>query len=126
MPNSVSPFALDPAGEIQPEERPAVLLLGCPEGEVQELRDRAGVSFDVLTVGDSERAAQLLASRRISVLCLGERLEGERARQVLELLVEGAAMPAPLNIVLAAGPDPTIFQDLISDDRIFYLTQRPP
>jgi membrane fusion protein (multidrug efflux system) len=126
MPNSVSPFALDPAQEIQPEERPAVLLLGCPEEEVQELRGRAGVSFDVLTVGDSERAAQLLASRRISVLCLGERLEGERARQVLELLVEGTAMPAPLNIVLAAGPDPTIFQDLISDDRIFYLTQRPP
>jgi multidrug efflux pump subunit AcrA (membrane-fusion protein) len=126
MPNPVSTHALEPALEIQPEGRPAVLLLGCAEGEVQELRDRAGLDYDVLTVGDSERAAQLLASRRISVLCLGDRLEGDRARQILELLIEGLPMPPPLNIVLASGPDPTIFQDLISDDRIFYLTRRPP
>src|SRR5437588_11576650 len=33
---------------------------------------------------------------------------------------------APLHIVAAAGPDPQLFQDLIAEDRIFYLSQRPP
>lgn len=32
----------------------------------------------------------------------------------------------PLHIVAAAGPDPQLFQDLIAEDRIYYLSQRPP
>jgi membrane fusion protein (multidrug efflux system) len=34
--------------------------------------------------------------------------------------------PPPLHIVAAAGPDPQLFQDLIAEDRIYYLSQRPP
>jgi multidrug efflux pump subunit AcrA (membrane-fusion protein) len=37
-----------------------------------------------------------------------------------------AAGPPPLHIVAAAGPDPQLFQDLIAEDRIYYLSQRPP
>jgi hypothetical protein len=32
----------------------------------------------------------------------------------------------PLHIVAAAGPGLELFQDLIAEDRIFYLSQRPP
>jgi len=37
-----------------------------------------------------------------------------------------AGGPPPLHIVAAAGPDPQLFQDLIAEDRIYYLSQRPP
>jgi biotin carboxyl carrier protein len=33
---------------------------------------------------------------------------------------------APLFLVLAAGPDPALFQELVAEDRIFYLTKSPP
>ncbi len=37
-----------------------------------------------------------------------------------------AGGPPPLHIVAAAGPDPQLFQDLIAEDRIYYLSPRPP
>ncbi|HLX10622.1 MAG TPA: HlyD family efflux transporter periplasmic adaptor subunit, partial [Thermoanaerobaculia bacterium] len=100
------------------------------------------------TVLQALRAA--VGGRAVAVVCLGERAGGETAKRLIaghELdgaLASGvaatavhggrqAAVPAdaaprvpPLHIVAAAGPDPEIFQELIAEDRIFYLSQRPP
>ncbi len=92
---------------------------------------------------------------QIAVVCLGERYQGEEARRLIaghqlddalaaaqapQAVPAGGpplahplqpqpfppAQPQPLHIVAAAGPDPLLFQDLIAEDRIFYLSQRPP
>lgn len=136
QPNTASAYA-PPATATLPEGRPAVLLLGFSDADVRTLRDLAAagpVGYDVAALTDLDRAALIVTTGRISVLCLGENLAGDEARQYLERLAEAepgpeagpVRGPAPLTIVLAAGPDPTIFQDLISEDRVFFLTQRPP
>jgi biotin carboxyl carrier protein len=98
-------------------------------------------------------ARRLGGGRPVAVVCFGERSGGEEARRILagqELDEALAALPGitapgpgppvsatgrlppppspppPLHIVAAAGPDPEIFQELIAEDRIFYLSRRPP
>ena len=93
---------------------------------------------------------------QIAVVCLGERYPGDEARRLIaghqldETLAAlapwtrstpstteaprpaqpgsppSAGGPPPLHIVAAAGPDPQLFQDLIAEDRIYYLSPRPP
>jgi biotin carboxyl carrier protein len=122
----LSSEAIEPAAELSAAATPTVLLLGLGGPVLAALEDLLGNGFDLLPVADRERAERLLHGRRIAVFCLGEQVAGEEARRLLAEVTESLPAPAPLNIVLAAGPDPLIFQDLISDDRIFYLTQSPP
>ncbi len=52
-------------------------------------------------------------------------MSGERARRLVE---EAETIPAALgrmNLVLAGGPDPSLFQELIDGDCLFYLSQEP-
>ncbi len=92
-----------------------------------------------------------VGGRAVAVVCFGEGAGGETAKRLIaghEIdAVLGADSDAasgtkgakeagtaattpprvpPLHIVAAAGPDPEIFQELIAEDRIFYLSQRPP
>jgi membrane fusion protein (multidrug efflux system) len=79
-----------------------------------------------LLVADSEaEARRLLAGHPVAVLAAGAGVSGERARKLLE---DAEALPDAsrrVNLVLAAGPDPTLFQELIDLDRVFYLSQEP-
>jgi len=59
------------------------------------------------------------------VLALGAAVSGDRARRLLEEADKAPDAEARLNLVLAGGPDPTLFQELIDRDRIFYLSQEP-
>jgi len=118
------------AERSHPEPPPApILLAGFDAGDGEEVRELLGPDLELLVAESREAALALLGSRSFAVFCLGGRFTGPDA---LRLVEEGVAKvgepegPAPLNIVLSAGPDPTLFQDLIADDRIFYLTQRPP
>jgi membrane fusion protein (multidrug efflux system) len=77
-------------------------------------------------VADSEgEALRLLGAQPIGVLALGAAVSGDRARRLLEEADKTPDAETRLNLVLAAGPDPTLFQDLIDRDRIFYLSQEP-
>jgi biotin carboxyl carrier protein len=142
-----------------PAEPLAVLLVGFEHPDADALRARlarlaqniraahAGRDLEVVVcpAADAESVRRALGGRltsQIAVVCLGERYQGEEARQLiaghaLDEALAPAAPPAhagtpappppqPLHIVAAAGPDPLLFQDLIAEDRIFYLSQRPP
>jgi len=131
-----------------PAEPPAVLLVGFDRADAEALRARLarllpgarGVEVAASAGVDPEAMRRALggqSSRQIAVVCLGERCQGEEARRLIagreldEALAAGGAGgagggPPPLHIVAAAGPDPQLFQDLIAEDRIFYLSQRPP
>src|ERR1700674_1775578 len=138
-----------------PAEPLAVLLIGFERLDADGLRarlarvaHRAPVPRDVEVIvcptADAEAARRALGGRpgrQIAVVCLGERYQGEEARRLIaghELdealaaldpppLAPGVAGgPPPLHIVAAAGPDPQLFQDLIAEGRIFYLSPRPP
>jgi hypothetical protein len=135
-------------------EPPVVLLVGFDRPEAEALRARlapGGRGVEVVSSTSFELAAprRQLGGRPVAVVCFGERFSGEEARRLIasQELDEmpaadgptgqaGATGPggerragagvAPLHIVAAAGPDLELFQDLIAEDRIFYLSQRPP
>lgn len=62
------------------------------------------------------------------MLCLGADLAGETARDFVEEALaageRGGVGRPPLVLVLAGGDDPLLFQQLITRDRIYYLTQQ--
>jgi membrane fusion protein (multidrug efflux system) len=134
-----------------PAEPLAVLLIGFERLDADALRARLArlaqrtpiprdVEVVVCPTADAEAARRALdgqPGRQVAVVCLGERYQGEEARRLIagheldEALAQPAttgqaAGPPPLHIVAAAGPDPQLFQDLIAEDRIYYLSQRPP
>src|SRR5262245_41992256 len=79
-----------------------------------------------LLVANSEaEALRLLGTHGVAVLAVGAGISGERA-----LRLNGRAASPPeaeprVHLVLAGGPDPSLFQDLIDRDRLFYLSQEP-
>jgi biotin carboxyl carrier protein len=121
MPDDLSASPARPAGGLP---RLSVLLVGGGELEAP-LRSLARGEYEIAAAHDIETAERVLASRRVAVLCLGSGLVGERARDLLAGL---DALPAPplLRLVLAGGSDLSIFQDLIDESRLYYLSQAPP
>jgi biotin carboxyl carrier protein len=118
----------DPVASFQrfapPAEPPAVLLVGFDRPYAEALRSRLGPAVEVVASPGLDGARELAAGRQVAVVCLGERYTGEEARR---LIADQELEPeAPLHIVAAAGPEPELFQELIAEDRIFYLSQRPP
>lgn len=84
-----------------------------------------GEELRFLVADSSEEALRLLGAQPVAVLAVGAGLSGERA---LRLIEEADAAPEGerrVNLVLAGGPDPSLFQDLIDRDRVFYLSQEP-
>ena len=137
-----------------PAEPLAVLLIGFERLDADALRARLArlaqrmpiprdLEVVVCPTADAEAARRALGGReglQIAVVCLGERYPGDEARRLIaghqldETLaalprsasLTPSATPPPLHIVAAAGPDPQLFQDLIAEDRIYYLSPRPP
>jgi len=75
--------------------------------------------------GSEAEALRLLALHPVAVLALGAGIGGESARRLLEEAEAAPAAAERVNLVLAAGPEPTLFQDLIDRDLVFYLSQEP-
>jgi len=82
-----------------------------------------GPELHLLVAGSEAEALRLLALHPVAVLALGAGIGGERARALLEAAETAPAAAERVNLVLSAGPDPSLFQDLIDRDRIFYLSQ---
>jgi len=123
-----------PDSEETTEARPApsgprlaVLLVGGGEIEAP-LRSLARGEYEISTVADGAAALRVLAARRVTVLCIGPGLQGAAARDLMTAIDERPEMPGapPVRLVLAGGPDLSIFQALIDESRLYYLSQAPP
>ena len=103
---------------------PLVLLAGFEEAEVAAFRRLLAGEARVEAAGEREVLAEL-KGRDVAVLCLGPRIAGLKAKRLLEEAAPNLAPGRTLALLAAAGPDPTLFQELIDEDRIYYLAQQP-
>jgi multidrug efflux pump subunit AcrA (membrane-fusion protein) len=104
---------------------PTALLTGFDGETVEACLRQLGAELHLLVAGSEAEALRLLGAQPIALLALGGAVSGERA---LRLLEEAEATPGAetrINLVLGGGPDPTLFQDLIDRDRVFYLSSEP-
>jgi len=104
--------------------RLAVLLVGGGSIEAP-LRSLARGEYEILAVPDAAAARRVLETRRVGVLCLGPAIEGAAAR-ALVAEIEDVPAPPPVRLVLAGGSDLSVFQELIDESRLYYLSQAPP
>jgi GAF domain-containing protein len=100
---------------------PLVLLAGFGEPEAAELRSLLEADCRVSAARALREARLALQGKEVAVLCLGKLLSPVEARSLLETAPDPAG--SPLALLTAAGPDPALFQDLIDEDRLFYLSQ---
>jgi membrane fusion protein (multidrug efflux system) len=94
-----------------------VLLAGFEESEARELRRLLEDGCEVQTA-PGVREARRLDSREVAVLCLGPLLSPDESQS----LAGQASGGATFVLLTAAGPDLTLFQDLVDEDRLFYLS----
>jgi multidrug efflux pump subunit AcrA (membrane-fusion protein) len=147
MPNLSRALDRQPAPAAPTSGRSLVLLAGAGEAAAAALRAVSEGEYEVVATLSPDVAWDRLAAGQVAVLVLGEGFVGEAAREFLERLPgpyadgnpafsggpgrsgsggnEGSGNAA-INLVLRSGPDPALFQDLIAEDRIFYLSQEPP
>ena len=108
------------------EAEPTVLLAGFSEAETEAQRRRFGTEVR-LEAARSEaevisRFARGETSGEVAVLALGPGFSGHPARQLLESLRERFPHSRTLHLLASGGPDPAVFQELIDEDRIFFLS----
>ncbi len=109
-----------------PAPAETALLVGFDPADAGRLAGalrEAGVALR--TAGDGAEALALLARREAGVLCLGPGVAGRVALELLRQAIAAETGPPRCHVVLAAGPDPGIFQELIDRDRLFYLSREP-
>ncbi|HYR30261.1 MAG TPA: GAF domain-containing protein [Thermoanaerobaculia bacterium] len=106
--------------------RPEILLAGWPVAAADalsaELRLRG---LPVRTVNVASLSA-LAARGEAAVLALGPELRPEAALAVLRDVVRADARRAWVVVALASGDEPELFQELVDEDRIFFLSSAPP
>jgi len=107
----------------RPAEKPVVLLAGFDAPEVAACRQLLREARVEVAEDDAEVLARL-GREEVAVLCLGPSLSGLPARHLLDEAVRASRAPT-LILLTAAGPNPALFQELIDEDRIFYLSFEP-
>lgn len=93
-----------------------------PPRRLRELLAERGL-FLLPAAGDS--LAGQVAAYPGAILCFGPGSTPGRIRAVLETLEREAPQTACLSVALAGTDDLAAFQDLIDDDRLFYLSRGP-
>lgn len=121
------PDSTPPGSEVGPELGPAaVLLLGFSSSEARVLEKTEAIDADVFVAQSLAEAHTLLGEHEMAVVGLGPDMVGPSAHQALNEILERHPKHEGCNIVLATGPDLEMFQDMVSEDRLYYLTQKPP
>ncbi len=100
-----------------------VLMAGFDPAITDELAD---LDARVLVAPTAAEALEMLGGSRIAVLCVGDRLRGAEAKGLLQEAKQRFPELAKVNLVLTAGPEPELFQELIDDDELYYLSQQLP
>jgi len=124
-PTSPSEELRDDLAALIKSVRPAMLLVGFGGDDRRTFESLMGRGLTLVAADDEEEALRLLDEREIAVLCIGPQMREEKARDFLTTAVERFPGNPTVNLVLAGGRDPSIFQDLVFEDRIYYLTQEP-
>jgi membrane fusion protein (multidrug efflux system) len=101
------------------------LLAGFDGESVEACLRLLGPELHLLVADSEAEALRLLAAQPVAVLAVGAGISGDRARRLVEEAEAIPAIPGRMNLILAGGPDPNLFQELIDDDRLFYLSQEP-
>ncbi|HEX4961926.1 MAG TPA: GAF domain-containing protein [Thermoanaerobaculia bacterium] len=107
------------------DSTPIALLAGFDGESVEACLRLLGPELHLLVASSEEEALRLLKAQPVALLAIGDGISGERARRLIESAEAIPATPPRMNLVLAGGPDPTLFQDQIDGDRLFYLSQEP-
>lgn len=107
------------------ESLPVALLAGFDSGSVEVCLRQLGPELHFLVADSEEEALRLLGVQPVALLAVGADIPGERARKLIDAAEGTPGAAERVHLVLAAGSELTLFQDLIDRDRIFYLTQEP-
>lgn len=122
----MTPSTATPARTPPKAESCVAVLAGFGAGEAEELTQALGALPDAVRfAGSAAEAVDLADAGDVAVLCLGAGLGGTAARDLLEELARRSSYRG-LSIVLAAGEDLELFADLVSADRLYYMTPSPP
>jgi hypothetical protein len=119
---------VDAGADVGMEGGPArveVLLAGwgvAADGLSAELR-RRGLPARTANVAS---LSALAARGETTVLALGPELRPGAALEALRDIVRADARRAWVVVVLASGDEPELFQELVDQDRIFFLSSGPP
>jgi membrane fusion protein (multidrug efflux system) len=108
-----------------PESFPIALLAGFDGETVEACLRQLGPELHLLVAGSEAEALRLLGGQPVAVLAVGAGLAAGRAVRLIEEAETAPGAERRANLVLAGGPDPGLFQDLIDRDRVFYLSQEP-
>ncbi len=104
----------------------AILLAGFDDATSASLGRRLAEHAPVLCAEEMPQALALLEAHDVAVLCLGDTLHDRLALDFLVQVLERYPEAETRNVVLSAGPEAGLFQDLVDQDRLYYLTQKPP
>ncbi|MFH1131433.1 MAG: PilZ domain-containing protein, partial [Pseudomonadota bacterium] len=102
--------------------RVTVLLVAFDNASLIVVQNLLAEHYKLIITAEAEEALGFLDENDVGVMCIGTGMIGEAAKELLEKA--GSTFPGnnTLNVVLAAGADPSFFQDFIDTDDIYYLT----
>ncbi len=129
------PLSLPPSTPAQGEGRHTpsrvsptteVLLIGFTPSAVATLTALFGGSLEVIAVADPGEALRRFSPERTAVLCIGPGSDPDQALAMLSQVAANDPRRRTQNVVLAAGSQLQRFQELVDDDRLFYLCGQPP
>jgi hypothetical protein len=99
---------------------PAVVLLGFPVDLAQYLPQRTRT----IVTDSAEQALESLGRLEVGCLATGPLLPPADACNLLRRSAALFPQSITVNVVLGAGSDFAIFQDLVDEDRLYYLARR--
>jgi membrane fusion protein (multidrug efflux system) len=102
-----------------------VLVVGMEDSVFKELTKLAQRQVLLQKVGSTEEATEQLDQQEIAVLVCGEELRDLTAVAFLQQVSQTFPVLDTATIVLAAGAELDIFQELVDEDKVFYLTSQP-
>ncbi len=103
-----------------------VLLAGFPANAAADLTARLDGDLQVVPADGAEEAARRFAPGTTAVLCVGPGLDPGAALELLRRVVVDDPRRAVPSLLLAAGDRLERFQELVDDDRLFYICGGPP
>lgn len=107
------------------EAEPSILLAGFSEAETEAQRRRFGADVRLEAARSEGEVISRFERGEVAVLALGPGFSGHPARHLLESLRERFPESRALHLLASGGPDPAVFQELIDEDRIFFLSLQP-
>jgi len=105
-----------------PEPEASLLLAGFSEAETEAQRRRFGAEVRVEAARSEGEVIERFERGEVAVLALGPSFSGHSARHLLESLRGRFPESRTLHLLATGGPDPAVFQELIDEDRIFFLS----